>query len=125
MNTDRIRDDRVTERAIGCAMIVSNKLGIGFAEKTYERALVLELGKTGLRVDQQKTFRVLYDGVPIGDHAIDLLVNETVILELKAARAIDSSHQAQLLNYLRVTGLRTGLILNFGTTKLGIKRMVL
>jgi GxxExxY protein len=78
-----------------------------------------------MRVEQQKPLKVSYEGVIVGDFAADIIVNGSVLLELKAAKIIDQTHQAQLLNYLRVTGIKLGLILNFGTSRLGIKRMVL
>jgi len=120
MNTDK-----VTEKIIGCAMKVSNTLGVGFLEKVYENALVIELRNAELEAEQQKELKVTYQGLAVGEYTADIVVNRTVILELKAARVIDQIHEAQLLNYLKATGLRRGLILNFGTTKLGIKRMVL
>jgi GxxExxY protein len=120
MNTDDL-----TETIIGCAMKVSNTLGVGFLEKVYENALAVELRKAGLVPEQQKKISVTYDGVIVGDYSADILVNGQVILELKAVKFIDEIHKAQLLNYLKATGLRVGLILNFGTPKLGIKRMVL
>jgi GxxExxY protein len=94
-------------------------------EKVYENALMVELARAGLAVEQQKPIKVSYEGVLVGDFAADIIVNGSVVLELKAAKMIDEIHQAQLLNYLRATGLRVGLILNFGTPRLGIKRMVL
>jgi len=115
----------VTEKIIGCAMKVSNTLGVGYLEKVYENALVVELARAGLVVEQQKPLKVTYEGVIVGDFAADIIVNGSVLLELKAAKIIDPTHQAQLLNYLRATGIKLGLILNFGTTRLGIKRMVL
>ena len=117
--------EEVTERIIGCAMKVSNTLGVGFLEKVYENALVVELARAGLMVEQQKPIKVTYEGVIVGDYAADIIVNGSVVVELKAARLIDEVHKAQLLNYLRATGLRLGLIINFGTSRLGIKRMVL
>jgi|ERR1700730_1138029 len=117
--------EEVTERIIGCAMKVSNTLGVGFLEKVYENALMVELARAGLAVEQQKPIKVSYEGVLVGDFSADIIVNGSVILELKTAKVIDGIHQAQLLNYLRATGLRVGLILNFGTPRLGIKRMVL
>ena len=119
MNTDEI-----TERIIGCAIAVSNALGVGFLEKVYENALAHELRKAGLRVKQQEPIKVHYDGVVVGDYAADLLVEGGVIVELKVAKAIDPIHQAQVLNYLKATEARVGLILNFGTPRLGIKRLV-
>jgi GxxExxY protein len=124
MNTDK-NDEEVTERIIGCAIRVSNTLGVGFLEKVYENALVVELARAGLGVEQQKPIQVSYEGVIVGEFGADIIVNGSVILELKAAKIIDPVHQAQLLNYLKATGLKVGLILNFGTPRLGIKRMVL
>ena len=124
MNTDKMTED-VTERIIGCAIKVSNTLGVGFLEKVYENALVVELARAGLLVEQQKPIQVSYEGVIVGEFGADIIVNGFVILELKAAKIIDPVHQAQLLNYLKATGLKVGLILNFGTSRLGIKRMVL
>lgn len=83
-----------------------------------------ELKKAGLRAKQQEPITVRYDGITIGEYAADLLVEDQVILELKAAKSIDPTHEAQLLNYLKATGLKVGLLLNFGTPHLGIKRMV-
>lgn len=120
MNTDK-----TTESIINCAMTISNALGTGFLEKVYENALVLELRKRGLQAEQQKKTPVIYDGAVVGDYTADIVVDNQVIIEVKAAKAIDETHQAQLLNYLKATGLHVGLILNFGTPRLGIKRMVL
>ena len=117
--------DKVTESIIGCAMKVSNTLGAGFLEKVYENALVLELLKAGHKVEQQKKIQVKYKGVVVGDYMADMIVNDSVLLEIKAVKEMNEIFQAQLLNYLKATGLGVGLILNFGTTKLGIKRMVL
>ena len=116
--------DRITKEIIRCAIKVSNTLGIGFLEKVYENALVIELKRAGLAVEQQKSLAVLYEGEVVGEYMADVVVEELVILELKAAKAIEKIHQAQLINYLRATGIHTGLILNFGTPRLGIKRMV-
>jgi GxxExxY protein len=117
--------EEVTERIIGCAIRVSNSLGVGFLEKVYENALVVELARAGLAVEQQKRIQVNYQCVIVGEFGADIVVNGSLSLELKAAKIIDPVHQAQLLNYLKATGLKIGLILNFGTPRLGIKRMVL
>ena len=116
--------DKLTETIIGCAFKVSNTLGCGFLEKVYENALVIEINKTGLKCEQQKPIPVTYQGINVGDYFADILVDEQVILEIKATKGIDDSHQAQLLNYLKATGIHRGLLLNFGTPKLGYKRMV-
>lgn len=120
MNTDA----DVTGLTIGCAMRVSRSLGCGFLERVYEAALTHELRKTGLEVDVQRLFSVVYDRIVVGEYRADLVVGRRVIVEIKAAKTIDPAHMAQLLNYLRATDLHTGLILNFGTPRLGIKRMV-
>lgn len=90
--------EELTERIIGCAMKVSNTLGVGFLEKVYENALVVELARTGLAVEQQKPIKVSYEGVIVGDFGADIIVDGSVILELNAAKMIDEIHQAQLLN---------------------------
>ena len=105
-------------------MRVLNTLGAGFLEKVYENALVIELRKAGLHLEQQRLFRLMYEGTAVGDYWADIVVDGTIILKLKAVKAIDNVHEAQLLNYLKASGLGIGLILNFGNPKLGIKRMV-
>ncbi len=126
MNADRRRldVDRITESIIGCAYTVSNALGSGFLEKVYENALVHELRKAGLEVAQQHIIQVWYDGLVVGEFAADLLVEDCVLVELKAARSLDNVHMAQCLNYLKATGLRICLLINFGRPKVEIKRLV-
>ncbi|HSP99739.1 MAG TPA: GxxExxY protein [Candidatus Dormibacteraeota bacterium] len=114
-----------TPMIIGCAIKVSASLGSGFLERVYEAALMHELQKAGLRAESQVAFAVRYDGVVVGEYRADLVVDDRIVVEVKAAKAIDPAHQAQPLNYLRASGLRIGLILNFGTPRLGIKRMVI
>jgi GxxExxY protein len=117
--------NELTQRIIGCAMRVSSTLGVGFLEKVYENALVVELRLQGIDCQQQHALQVMYEGVVVGDFICDIVVEDRVVLELKSCRVIEDVHQAQLLNYLRATGVRVGLLLNFGTSRLGIKRMVL
>jgi GxxExxY protein len=114
----------VTERIIGCAYTVSNVLGVGFLEKVYENALAHELRKAGLRADQQQPIKVLYDGIIVGDYFADIVVEESVIIELKAAKAFDNIHFAQCVNYLKATGTKICLLINFGQPKVQIKRFV-
>jgi len=116
--------DNTTEKIIGCAYAVGNELGAGFLERVYENALCIELVKKGLHVEQQSPIVVQYHEQVVGEYVADLIVEGSVIVELKAVKAFDPIHQAQLLNYLKATGIRTGLLLNFGTPHLGIKRMV-
>ena len=133
MNTDEhrldanagIEHDALTERIIGSAMAVSNALGVGFLEKVYENALALELRTSGISVNQQVPVHVWYRDVVIGDYMADLIVENMVLIELKHADGIHPMHVAQCLNYLRATKLKTCLLLNFGTTRLGIKRLSL
>ena len=125
MNADGTELNDLTDRIIGSALTVSNALGAGFLEKVYENALAHELRKAGLAVAQQRGVTVTYDGVTVGDYAVDLLVQESVIVELKATKAVANIHRAQCINYLRATGLHICLLLNFGNPRLEIKRIVL
>ena len=122
MNADGL--NKLSEKIIGCAFKVHNTLGCGFLEKVYENALTHDLRKSSLSVEQQKPIQVVYDGIVVGDYFADILVESAVILELKATKVIDGIHEAQLLNYLKATGLNLGLILNFGSPKLQIRRLV-
>jgi GxxExxY protein len=123
MHADDTGVDRLTEPIIGCAFIVINTLGSGFLEKNYENALAHELRKAGLNVAQQQGITVEYDGIIIGNYAVDLLVEETIIVELKAVKALDDAHTAQCINYLKATGLHLCLLLNFGKSRLEIRRI--
>ena len=102
MHTDDPGANRLSERVIGCAFRVLNALGPGFLEKVYENALAHELRKAGLDVTQQHGIIVRYDGIIVGEYAVDLLVEKTLIIELKATNATNSAHAAQCLNYLNV-----------------------
>ena len=117
--------NQLTEIVIGRAFVVSNTLGVGYLEKVYENALALELRDAGLKVELQKPIPVCYRGTVVGDYIADMIIEGALILEIKNAKAIDASHEAQLLNYLKTTGIHYGLILNFGTPHLGIKRKAL
>ena len=114
MNTDDKRFDPITERVIGCAFMVHNKLGCGFSEKVYENALAHELKKAGLTVLQQQPIKVWYDGVIVGDYIADLIVEGVILIELKACKSLDDAHTAQCLNYLAATRLPVCLLINFG-----------
>ena len=117
--------NQITEKIIGCAYKVGNSLGAGFLEKVYENALSHELMKAGLRVNQQMPIQVLYDNVVVGEYFADLLVEDCVVVELKAIRAFDDSHVAQCINYLKATGYKICLLINFGKTKVEVKRIIL
>ena len=112
----------LTECIIACAFKVSNTLGCGFLEKVHENALVHELRKNGMTVEAQRPINVIYDGVVVGAFFADIIVVDTVILELKATKEHDNVFTAQCLNYLRATGKPICLLLNFGKPRLDIKR---
>ncbi len=115
--------DKITEKIIGCSYTVSNILGCGFLEKVYENALARELRKAGLKVAQQHGIQVHYDGILVGEFAADLLVEERVLVELKAVKALDDIHMAQCLNYLKATDLQIRLLINFGKPRVEVKRI--
>ena len=125
MNTDEHRLKAVTEKIIGCAFTVSNTLGVGFLEKVYENALVHEMRKSGLRVDQQKAIQVLYDGRTVGEYVADIVVEDLVLVELKVVKTFDEVHIAQCINYLKATKLPLCLLLNFAKPHVDIKRIAL
>jgi len=106
--------DKITERIIGCAYTVSNTLGIGFIEKVYENEHLHEMKKNGLKVIPQRPVKVNYDGIMVGEFYLDMLVNDLVIVELKAVSALTHDHMAPALNYLRATDLPACLLINFG-----------
>jgi len=116
--------DELSQRIIGCAYAVSNGLGAGFLEKVYENALAHELRKAGLRVEQQRPLRVEYDGVVVGEYAADLLIEECILVELKAVKELDDVHLAQCLNYLKATGLSLCLLINFGKPRAEVRGVV-
>ena len=121
MNRDWTNINDLTERIIGCAFEVSNVLGCGFLEKVYERALVQELRMAGLNVLAQYPISVHYKKTVVGNFFADILVEKSVLIELKALNSIDNSHYAQCLNYLKASNLNLCLLLNFGTPKIQIK----
>jgi GxxExxY protein len=124
MYTDMPERDAVSERIIGCAFRVSNELGCGYLEKVYENALALELRSCGFAVEQQHGMTVNYRGTPVGDYFIDLLVDDSVLIELKTLRALDRAHRAQCINYLRATGKAVCLLINFGVPRVEVQRVV-
>ncbi len=117
-------DDPLSHRVIACAFEVSNTLGAGFLESVYEKALCVELRRQQLNFEAQKSVPVSYKGVRVGNYVADIVVENKLLLELKAVSVMDSVFEAQLMNYLKATGLTHGLLLNFGRPKLGIKRII-
>lgn len=110
----KILHSELTEKIIKAFYKVYNTLGYGFLEKVYENALKIELSKMGLNVQAQKNIKVHYAGYEVGDYYADLMINDLVIIELKAAENICEEHEVQLINYLKATNIEVGLLLNFG-----------
>jgi len=117
-------NELITEKIIGCAYTVANTLGCGFLEKVYENALAHELRKEGLVVLQQAGVNVIYDGIVVGEYVSDLLVENEILVELKAVKALDNIHMAQCMNYLKATGLQVCLLINFGSPRIEVKRVL-
>lgn len=119
-----MQHEEITQKVIGCAYRVFNKMGFGFLESVYETCLIIELEKAGVRVESQKPITVRYDGEVVGEFFADLLVEDVVIVELKSVRRLAEKHEVQLVNYLVATGIDVGLLLNFGEDKVEVKRKV-
>jgi GxxExxY protein len=126
MNPEEQRSiDSLTESVLGAVFEVSNTLGAGFLEKVYERALLRELGLRGIRAAAQASFAVNYKGQSVGEYFADLLVEDELVVELKCAERLGNEHTAQCLNYLRASGRRFCLLVNFQKPKVEWKRIVL
>jgi len=119
-----VQHKELTKKIIAAAYHVYNKMGFGFLESVYEKCLLIELGKIGLKTESQKPIIVEYENEVVGEFKADILVEDTVILELKSVRQITRAHEVQLVNYLVATGKQVGLILNFGEQKVEVKRKV-
>ncbi len=124
MNADERGLNNISEKIIGAAFEVSNELGAGFLEKVYENALTLEIRSNGFETQQQAPLKVFYKGQLVGDYFADILVENKVIIEVKAVKNLDDIHYAQCLNYLRITGLKLCLLINFNKPRVEIKRIV-
>jgi GxxExxY protein len=114
----------ITEAIIGAAFEVHAQLGYGFLERVYHRALQVELLRRGFRVELEKRITVRYKDVVVGEYDADLLVEDIVLVEVKIAPQYDKRDEAQLLNELTATGIKLGLLLNFGRSKVELKRLV-
>ncbi len=119
--------NQLTERIIGCAIEVHRNLGPGLLEAIYEEALCIELGHSGLKYRRQVPFPILYKGRTLGEYRLDLLVEDTVIVEIKSVERFDPVFEAQILTYLRATQKKIGVLVNFNSRLLrdGVKRFVL
>ena len=116
--------DKLTERIIGIAIEIHSRLGPGFIEKIYEKAMAYELRKNDIKFNEQAEISVKYKTVELGQQRVDLLVENKVIVELKCVSELSDIHFAQMLSYLKTTDKRVGLILNFAENRLKIKRVV-
>jgi GxxExxY protein len=125
MTEDGLIEHDLTHRVIGCAMRVHREVGRGLREKTYERALVIEFECEGLSVSQQSIYPVYYRGKVVDEFIPDLIVDNRVVVEAKTLEAITDLERGQMLNYLRITSIRVGLIINFRNSSLEWERIVL
>ena len=115
----------ITEKIIRCSYKVFNSLGSGFLESVYENALSIELGKSDLFYETQKSIQVFYEGESVGNFVADIIVDGKIIVELKAVRDLSVAHEVQLVNYLAATRIPVGLLINFSETKVQVKRKYL
>jgi GxxExxY protein len=120
----KLLHEETTSKIIGAAFEVHDQLGYGFLERVYQRALQVELLRHGATAELEKRIQVHYKGVVVGDYDIDLLVDSSVAVEIKVAPQYDKRDEAQLLNELKATGLKVGMLVNFGRTKVEYKRLV-
>jgi GxxExxY protein len=114
--------ESLTEKIIGCAYRVYNKMGYGFLESVYEKCMLIELRKSCLKSEYQKSITVQYDREIVGQFIADIFVEDTIIIELKSVKTIAKAHEVQLVNYLVATGKDVGLLINFGEQKVEVKR---
>ena len=114
----------LTEKIIKAALKVHRQLGPGFIEKLYQRALEIELTNNKIKVEREKLLKLTYEGVNIGSDKVDFMVEEKVLVELKAVSELSSVHRAQLISYLKASKLRVGLLINFAQIKLQVKRVI-
>ena len=114
----------LTDKIIELAIKVHKKLGPGFVEKIYEKALSYELSKISIKHERQRLIRVVYDEILLGDQRVDLVIEDKVIIELKAVSELNNIHQAQMISYLKASNKKVGLILNFAKPKLEIRRIM-
>jgi GxxExxY protein len=117
-----MKHDDITHKIIGCAYEVYNKLGFGFLESVYKKAMVIELNKVNLQVEEEKSLKVYYDNEVVGDFNIDLFIENEIVVELKSVENLNRAHEVQLVNYLNALNKEIGLLINFGPTGVNVKR---
>ena len=123
-NTDYYKHPEITENILKAYYKVYNTLGYGFLEKVYENSMLYELDKMGLLVEKQENIMVYYKGRIVGEYFADLIVEKSVIIELKAAETLNKEHEIQLINYLKATEIEVGLLLNFGKKPEFIQKVI-
>jgi GxxExxY protein len=119
---NKLQHEDITKKIIGCAFEVINELGAGFLESVYEKAMLVALAGVGLTTQSQHAITVLFRNENVGDFYADLLIEGKVLVELKAVKILAPQHEAQIINYLKATGINVGLLINFGSSKLEYKR---
>ena len=124
METTQLLHGTITEKVIGCAMKVHSHFGLGFPEVIYKKALMIELSKAGIYYRIEEDRNIIYDGQLIGKRRLDMIIEDLVLVEIKALKEVDKSCYNQVLNYLKVFDLEVGLLLNFGAESLHFKRFL-
>ena len=119
-----LEHELLTDKIIKCAIEVHKKLGPGFLESIYENAFIIELQKQNLRVERQREIGIQYDGVEVGRHRLDIIINDTIVVELKAVKNIEDVHFAIVKSYLKALGKEHGLIINFSKKVIEVKRVI-
>lgn len=114
MNMNDLKHQELSEKIIAAAYKVHNELGYGFLEKVYKNAIAIEMGENGLNCVLETPLKVLYHGKEVGDYFADIIVDDKVVVEIKAINKLDMVHEVQLVNYLKATGINVGLLINFG-----------
>lgn len=123
MIKEEYKYSELTEKIIGCSMKVHNALGNGFQEVIYQRSLALELERQGLNFQREVWMPIFYEGTAVGNRRADFLVEDKIMIEIKALTQLENVHLAQALNYLEAYKLEIGLLINFGATKLQFRRL--
>jgi len=117
-----MKNEDITHKVIGAAYRVYNALGFGFLESVYKNAMIIELARDGLKVEEEKPLKVHYEDEIVGDFYVDLYINGEIVVELKSVQHLVKEHEVQLVNYLTALKKETGLLINFGPSKVEVKR---
>jgi GxxExxY protein len=117
-----MKNSQITHKIIGCAYNVYNKLGFGFLESVYKKAMIIELSRSKLKIEEEKPLKVYYDSQAVGEFYTDLFVEDEIVVELKSVQSLAKDHEVQLVNYLNGLKKDIGLLINFGPSGVEIKR---